>query len=111
MILYLSPDNGDPDFVGWSENLNNTYQPITQINEVGDEQKLFGVSDMDNDGLKDLLFYKSSEKSIYWRKQLAGSLSFEAEALIADLSAYLSTNGKNLHFVDDMDADGDMDVV
>ncbi len=111
VILYLSPPNGGPDFVGWCENINSAFEPIVEIDEIGDVQKLFGVADMDTDGLKDLVFYKSSEKKIYWRKQIAGSLSFEDESLIADLSFGSSTNGKNLHYVDDMDDDGDMDIV
>lgn len=117
LIVEDLDDDGDLDvlFSDWSilddigrifllENINNTLHSKRLIaNDVFDAEKIV-VSNIDNDGLKDIVTVTDHDNKMYWFKN-EGSLNFAAQ-IISDSSFTTRTFA-----VADVDLDGDNDIV
>lgn len=111
--------DGDIDVIGscpfastdklvWYENLDGqgTFSSVNVINTATQGQGAVAVADIDGDGDNDLIVNSQDDRTLAWYKNLDGQGTFGASQIV--ITDYITSSGLA---VDDMDGDGDMDIV
>lgn len=98
----------DDDTIAWYENLDGqgTFGNLTLINRATKGAIDVVAADMDGDGDQDVIAASSFDHTISWFENLDGKANF-SEQLIITTEANLATS---VH-VEDVDMDGDLDVL
>lgn len=94
--------------IAWFENIDGsgTFGPTQLISDPADEAQTPGFGDIDGDGDIDVVSASDADDTIIWYENIDGQGTFSSKQILTS-----GTDGFKEVYVQDLDSDGDLDIV